>query len=108
MGHFIGLILQETILWFYLIFSVKCLERYNCWIKYIYSSNINIDISELEGMLCAYSNMYHQEKCTFKLLVMKDYGVKVHFQEETLTDILTSAISSSIQVCIKIFENVDR
>ncbi|KAF3628009.1 putative protein argonaute 7-like [Capsicum annuum] len=40
-------------------------------------SNIgDIGISELEGMLCAYSNVYHYGRHTFKLWVMKDYGLK--------------------------------
>ncbi|PHU00101.1 hypothetical protein BC332_29888 [Capsicum chinense] len=40
-------------------------------------SNIgDIGISELEGMLCAYSNVYHHGRHTYKLWVMKDYGLK--------------------------------
>ncbi|PHT29914.1 hypothetical protein CQW23_30492 [Capsicum baccatum] len=38
-------------------------------------SYTDIGLSELEGMLCAYSNIHHQGKNTFKLRVMKDYGV---------------------------------
>ncbi|KAM3205369.1 F-box protein like [Capsicum annuum] len=37
--------------------------------------NIGIGVSELDGMLCAYSICEHQRKRTFKLWVLKDYGV---------------------------------
>ncbi|PHT98108.1 hypothetical protein BC332_32965 [Capsicum chinense] len=36
----------------------------------------DIGISELEGMLCAYSNAYLHGNHPFKLWVMKDYGLK--------------------------------
>ncbi|PHT29917.1 hypothetical protein CQW23_30495 [Capsicum baccatum] len=39
-------------------------------------SYIDIGVSELEGMLCAYSNVHHQGENTFKLWMMKDYGVQ--------------------------------
>ncbi|PHT30697.1 hypothetical protein CQW23_29709 [Capsicum baccatum] len=40
-------------------------------------SNIgDIGISELEGMLCAYSNVYHHGRHTIKVWVMKDCGLK--------------------------------
>lgn len=36
----------------------------------------NVVISVMEGMLCAYSNVYHDGNLTFKLWMMKDYGHK--------------------------------
>ncbi|XP_015087527.1 putative F-box/kelch-repeat protein At1g12870 [Solanum pennellii] len=36
----------------------------------------NVDISILEGMLCAYSNMHDQKMRTFKVWVMRDYNLK--------------------------------
>ncbi|KAK4723978.1 hypothetical protein R3W88_026757 [Solanum pinnatisectum] len=42
-------------------------------------SSINIGISVLDGMLCAYTNLYIQGKRTFMLWVMKDYDGEVLF-----------------------------
>ncbi|KAK4356168.1 hypothetical protein RND71_025139 [Anisodus tanguticus] len=42
---------------------------------------INIGISVLDEMICAYSNMYHQGNHTFRLCLMKDYGVKESWNE---------------------------
>ncbi|KAG5598499.1 hypothetical protein H5410_029869 [Solanum commersonii] len=39
-------------------------------------NSVNIGISAMEGTLCAYCNVYHQGNHTFKLWVMKDYGLK--------------------------------
>ncbi|XP_059309912.1 F-box/kelch-repeat protein At3g06240-like [Lycium ferocissimum] len=42
---------------------------------------INIGISVLDGMICAYSNMDHQGNDTFRLWVMKDYGLTESWNE---------------------------
>ncbi|KAK4717685.1 hypothetical protein R3W88_016023 [Solanum pinnatisectum] len=39
-------------------------------------NSVNIGISVMEGILCAYSNVYHQGNRAFKLWVMKDYSLK--------------------------------
>ncbi|XP_055815435.1 F-box/kelch-repeat protein At3g23880 [Solanum dulcamara] len=47
----------------------------------IWLYNINVGVSELGGMLCAYSNGYYQRKRTFKLWMMKDYGLNESWNE---------------------------
>ncbi|XP_049381475.1 F-box protein CPR1-like [Solanum stenotomum] len=44
-------------------------------------ANGHIGVSELGGMLCAYTNGYYQRKRTFKLWVLKDYGLKDSWNE---------------------------
>ncbi|KAK4707882.1 hypothetical protein R3W88_028807 [Solanum pinnatisectum] len=66
-GHFIGLLLFGEI--------IPLPEK--MWL-----ANSNIGVSELGGMLCAYTNSYYQRKRTFKLWVLKDYGLKDSWNEE--------------------------
>uniref|UniRef100_M1DTK2 Ubiquitin-protein ligase n=1 Tax=Solanum tuberosum TaxID=4113 RepID=M1DTK2_SOLTU len=43
--------------------------------------NINIGVLELGDMLCAYTTEYYQRKRTFKLWILKDYGLKDSWNE---------------------------
>ncbi|OIT32417.1 PREDICTED: F-box/kelch-repeat protein At3g23880-like [Nicotiana attenuata] len=61
--------------------EIPVLERM-CYVSN--SGTDQLGISELGGMICFHSTHIHQGGCTFKLWVMKDYGVK-----ESWTELLT-------------------